>query len=336
MTGVAIILAVLAAACFATAAVLQHRAINTAAVLQHRGESTAPVPSADTSQVTGRANRCTLSQLAQVLRRPAWLAGLGLGGLGAGLHALALVLAPLSVVQPIGVVAVPLAVLISALVGRGGPRVTPGVIVGVILTVTGVVGFVGQTAGISTTVPVSGAAIGTAGLGAGLVAVALAACAVMARGRWGCCVSAAAAAAVAFGLVSALVRAISQALTSGTDIATVPLVAGMAAGIVVALAGGGWLVQQAFVSGPPALVVACLTVGDPIVAVGLGVLLLGEGAAIAAGTWPLLAVCVGLAVAGVVALARYHPEAATRQLTVGPTPAPRLSTITQSLEGNHS
>ncbi len=68
--------------------------------------------------------------------------------------------------------------------------------------------------------------------------------------------------------------------------------------------------QQAFASGPPEVVVACLTVVDPIVAVVLGVALLGEGVPDA--PLPLMFGCAAAAAAGVAALARHHPDASAR------------------------
>jgi hypothetical protein len=91
------------------------------------------------------------------------------------------------------------------------------------------------------------------------------------------------------------------------------------AGIAAAVLVGGWLVQQAFASGPPEVVIACLTVVDPIVAVLLGAVLLGEGVATPAETWVLLAGAAITATAGVIALARHHPDAAAaRAARIGP------------------
>jgi hypothetical protein len=116
--------------------------------------------------------------------------------------------------------------------------------------------------------------------------------------------------AAAFGLVSALVRAVSQSVVAG-DVGPLELpVLAAVAGIAAAVLVGGWLVQQAFASGPPEVVIACLTVVDPIVAVLLGAVLLGEGAATPADTWVLLAGAAMTATAGVIALARHHPDAA--------------------------
>ena len=81
------------------------------------------------------------------------------------------------------------------------------------------------------------------------------------------------------------------------------------AGIGAAVLVGGWLVQQAFASGPPEVVIACLTVVDPIVAVLLGAMLLGEGAATPARPGCCWCSAAVAATAGVVALARHHPDA---------------------------
>jgi hypothetical protein len=145
----------------------------------------------------------------------------------------------------------------------------------------------------------------------------------LARSGWVRCVACAMAGAVAFGLVSALVRAVSQSVASGAvgllDLPVLATVAGVGAAVLM----GGWLVQQAFASGPPEVVIACLTVVDPIVAVLLGAVLLGEGAATPAETWLLLGAAAATATAGVVALARHHPDAAARSATAGPDAAAR-------------
>src|SRR5690606_24884458 len=85
--------------------------------------------------------------------------------------------------------------------------------------------------------------------------------------------------------------------------------------VLVVTVGGGWLVQQAYAAGAPAVVVACLTVVDPIVAVLLGAALLGEGAGTPFGLWSVMGLATAAAVAGVVTLARHHPEATTRAAT---------------------
>ncbi|WP_214406644.1 hypothetical protein [Pseudonocardia lacus] len=285
----AVSLAVLGALCFAGAAVLQHGAV--AAESDTDGES------------------LTLRGLRAVARRPGWLTGLALAGSGTVLHAMALILAPLSVVQPIGVLAVPVAVLLTSLRARRAPD---GAIVGwVALSVAGVAVFVVTAARTAvSSEPQPGATFIAALVVAGIV-VLLAGLGV-ARSGWVRCVACATAGAVAFGLVSGLVRAVSQSITPGLAGLLDPAVAATVVAIGVAVVVGGWLVQQAFASGPPEVVIACLTVVDPIVAVILGAVLLGEGAATPPVVFLLLTAAATAAAVGVVGLAKHHPDAAGR------------------------
>ncbi|MFC5949915.1 hypothetical protein ACFQH9_16705 [Pseudonocardia lutea] len=283
MTALALLLAVAGATCFAAAAVLQHGAI------------------------TGRVD------LRALLARPRWLAGAGLAAGGAGLHALALVLAPVSVVQPVGVLAVPLAVGL----GLRSTRPPARVVAGAALCVAGVALVVRTAAAATPDAPadlgrfllVSGTAAAAAGLALAVLAVRT-----TARAR---CVAFAAAGAVAFGLVSALLRAVF--LQFGTADAGTLL--GATAALPAALHARGWSVQQGFAAGPPAVVVAALTVGDPLVATALGAALLGEAGGLGAAGVGLLLGAGAVAAAGVALLARHHPDAAPRPTP--PTPHDR-------------
>jgi drug/metabolite transporter (DMT)-like permease len=116
--------------------------------------------------------------------------------------------------------------------------------------------------------------------------------------------------AVLYGLGSALIKVITVLTTRGVP-ATSPKVWGAAVVVLVSFAAGGWLIQQAFACGSAAVVVGALTTADPLVAVLLGGLVLGEGA----GTAVLTVVAMGLtgllAIGGALALAAHHPQAAT-------------------------
>jgi drug/metabolite transporter (DMT)-like permease len=300
-SGIAIALAMFGAVCFAGAAVLQHGAVTAesgGAAGEHAGKA------------------LSLRGLRAVTRRPGWLAGLALAGGGSTLHAIALVLAPLSVVQPIGVLAVPIAVLLTAVRRRRRPG--GGVFVGVLLSVGGVAVFVATAASTAVSTPPPDQATLFASLVVAAIVLVLAGLG-LARSGWIRCVACAMAGASAFGLVSALVRAVSQSVESGDVGPLEPPVLAAVAGIGAAVLVGGWLVQQAFASGPPEVVIACLTVVDPIVAVLLGAVLLGEGAATPGGTWLLLVTAAVTAAVGVVALARHHPDAvAARRARLGP------------------
>jgi hypothetical protein len=312
-SGLAITLAAVGAFCFAGAAVLQHRAVTASTPRLPAGRHSAH------GRNRGSYSVLSLDGLLAAFRRPGWLLGLALAGGGTLLHAAALVLAPLSVVQPVGVLAVPVAVLLTAV--RTGRTPGGGVLVAAAVCVVGVGLFVGLAAGTA----VSGSAPGAATLAAGLVvAVVVAALAAVGfdHSGWVRCVSFAAAGAVAFGLVSTLLRAVARNVVGDLGALLDLDVLATVAGLVTAVLVGGWLVQQAFASGPPEVVTACLTVIDPIVAVLLGATLLGEGVATPTHTWLLMIAVAAVAAAGVVALARHHPEAAARRAAPLPRPVP--------------
>ncbi|PRY39497.1 glycosyltransferase [Umezawaea tangerina] len=246
----AVLLAALAACCFAAAIHLQHRTV--------RDE--------------GRV------RVGRLLRTPTWLAGTSLAVVGGGLHVLALATAPLAVVQPIGV----LSLVLTTLVGGHSRRAALAVCVGtagfVVLAATSV-------APASSTVDSSRVQLVVA------IAAVVAVAGLRTGGRVRCLVLASAA-AVLFGLGSALIRG---AVLNGS-----PLLVGEAGALMLT---GGWLVHQAYASGPPAVVIAAVTVLDPFTAVAVGIGLYGETGGIAL---PQLA-CAAPAIGGVVALTRSTP-----------------------------
>ena len=89
--------------------------------------------------------------------------------------------------------------------------------------------------------------------------------------------------------------------------------------LVVVAVSAQYFVQSAYASGPVDLIVAGLTILDPLVAVSLGVLVLGEAAATPLWAVGAYAVSGAAAVMGVVLLARHHPQAhlRTAELTAG-------------------
>jgi hypothetical protein len=76
---------------------------------------------------------------------------------------------------------------------------------------------------------------------------------------------------------------------------------------------GGWFVQNAYASGPPDLVVAGLTVIDPLIAVSIGVVVLNEAMD---APMPFMLGFLGsgaMAVMGVYLLSKVHPQVSTSQ-----------------------
>jgi hypothetical protein len=258
---VAIGLAALAACCFAGSVRLQHSAVRAV----NPGES------------------LSIRSLGRVIRSRRWFAGTALAVTGSGLHVVALSLAPLVVVQPIGVLSL---VLITA-------RLRPAVI----CVCLGVSGFVllathsGAGAG-GTLQPVPAQFFVLAAIVIGVLGF-------RARNRLRC-LGLATGAAMLYGTGSALIRAATQ------DISVAGL--GLAAESILVIVAGGWLAHQAYAAGPPAVVVAVTTVVDPFTAVVIGLAFYGEAARM---TPALAAAQAGLAVlaaAGAIVLARSIPD----------------------------
>ncbi|MHA6798261.1 DMT family transporter [Bounagaea algeriensis] len=296
MMAVAILLAVLGACGCALGARMQHRAVRAR---------------------TGGA-RFSLRDQVRLFGEPRWLAGLLVLAAGTGLHVAALGFAPLSVVQPLGVVALPMTVLLT--LREQGIR-TRELNLSVLLSMGAAMAGVGLFVVLAARTVVPTAVAPQDQLAATQIAaitmLVLAMAAVPSRSRMRC-VLFAAAGAVAYGYVSLLMRGVSQQL-SALDPASIPVVPlfGVAAAVLV----GGWLVQHSYASGTPDLVVACLTVIDPIVAVGMGLGLLGEADRIGFATTVGQVVCAAVACVGVFALARYHPDTQRNAPVRGPVAA---------------
>lgn len=271
----------LAAWCFAGAAVLQHHAVRQTVV-----------------------GRMRLTDIGAFLRRPGWWLGLVLGGGGAALHIAALTMAPMALVQPLGVLAIPAAVLVVGLRARRRPPLP--VVLSAALCVLSIAVFVLVAAPeLSSPVPQLRPVVLGAAVVAGVVA-GLAGWARTAGTGWWPPVALALAGAMAFGLVAGLVKTAALLLEAG---GFGPAVLGLGVLAVLAALVGGWLVQQAYAAGPPEVVLACLTVVDPVVAVVLGLVLLGEGSGLAAGTVVGMSLAGLAAAGGALTLARRHPDA---------------------------
>lgn len=276
------------------------------AVCQHRSIRAAREP--------GQERAMTLRQLARQAREPMWLMGLVLVAAGTALHVASLFMAPVTVVQPIGILAVPWAVLLASKV-HGHP-VSGAVWGAVFATVAGIAGF--------TVVSIRFSHDGRAGIDVLVAVIAFVA---------GCVVSAvlfvaggiasaafrslslAAGGAVLFGLMSASLKSLFVLLGNGAGLLSPPATL-LSLGIVVSCAAGGWMVQQAYAFGHPEVVIGALTTVDPMVAVLWGLVVLGEGTGVTMSAVLVMFVCGGVAAAGVAGLIRHHPETRQRALLV--------------------
>ena len=284
--GTAIALAVASAAAYAAASVLQERAAGPPDP-GARSASPGTVPAVDPPGAL------------DFLTRDGWWHSVWLNGAGAALHVAALGFGSLSVVQPLGVLTLVLALPLGAATGgrrasrrqwRGAATTVAGLTVFLLLTTPGAAAGKGLT--------VAQGAMVSAGAGASVLGLAVAARLVerlLAR-----CLLAAAAAGFAFATASALTQTVTQqARHDGTSALLSPL-----ALVVAAMAASGLLLSQfAYRNAGLGAPLATLTLANPIASTAIGVLIIGDRTA--GGFWGALAAVLGAAVAmaGVVLLA---------------------------------
>ena len=238
--GAAVAVALLSAGCYAVSAVLQER---------------------QASRTRG-AGAATLAR--SLIAQPLWWLAVAATLAGAALHVVALALGPLTVVQPVAVTTLVLALpLGAALAGRGVRRGEWGAAAAVVAGLVPVLAAASHPARppVLPAAALAAAAVGVAALVVGLLA--LATCLPRAVAP----VARAAAAATSFGAASAMTR------TALTGAGSFPF----AAVVAVACAVGGFTAAQlAYRDGGLGGPLATLTLVEPLVASLLGVALLGE------------------------------------------------------------
>lgn len=283
----AVLLTVLASVALAVASVVQHVAVGDAA-----------------AQPGGKLSG---KELLAVVRNPRWLGGLMLTGVGAVLQMGALLLAPVTVVQPIGVLAVPWTILLAARLHRR--PITTAMWGAAALTVGGTAAFAWVAIAHAAPYPVLNDAwlvLGTL-TGFGLAA-ALALLGSRGPVAWSC-LAWSGAAAVIYGAESGVVKAIGHYATSRPWL-TSPVFWALSASIVAgALLAGIWI-QQGYASGPAEIVVGTLNAAGPVAGVAYGIAVLGEGSLLTGTAVLLMLLFATAAISGVVLLSRLHPAAA--------------------------
>jgi hypothetical protein len=285
---VAVLLATLGAVLFGLAAVKQHGAVRAGA------EAT-----------DGR--RHGVREMLRLVRDRTWLAGAAQAVVAGGTHVVALALAPITLVQPVGVVAVPVTVVASAWRTRRRPSTRQ--VIGSAMSVVGVAALTVlllTPAAQRVVLPPWGVLGGTVLVLAASTALVVAT--PVAAGRPAArSIALATLAALLFGLNSVLLKVIGEAAGSGFPAADRPDLVVAVLGIALALPVGLWAMQTAYVTGSPQVVICCLTLADPLTAVVGGYLLLGDG--VDAGTGTLLAAiaCSLVAAAGVVVMSKEYP-----------------------------
>lgn len=263
------------------------------AFFQHRGVSQVSAGGEDQSHSETLGGK----QLLALLKNGSWLGGTLSIGAAIALQLFALVFSPLVVVQPVGVVSLVVTALITA--RQTGIRMSRGKILAIALCVAGVAAFVTVAAFAADQGPVGDSETSMVLVVLGVVLVASVVAYLFLRHTNKRALMFTIVGGVLYGFVATLARIVLARFQNGE---VGPLLFACAAGLVVALLVGSYAVQSAYASGSTDLVIAGLTVIDPIVAVALGVLILNETMGAGFLEFALFAAFGAVAIAGVVIL----------------------------------
>jgi drug/metabolite transporter (DMT)-like permease len=261
-----------------------------------------------TPKVKGQGS-LSLKQLLSVVARPKWLSGTAFMGLGIVLQLAALSLAPLIVVQPVGAVAL---VITSILTARSTKsRLTRPTLIAIGFCTVGIAAFVLMASGVAKETELNDDRLREV-LGILLVILAIFAALFFTIGSRAKALTYVIGAGVLYGFVATLAKVVIQRIYQQQfELLTILCLVAL----IGAVALGGWFVQNAYSSGPPDLVIAGLTVIDPLVAVSIGIVILGEAKSADLLTMLGWLVSAVIAIIGVYLLSRVHPELATKALT---------------------
>jgi hypothetical protein len=248
----------------------------------------------------------SLKELANLLIRPRWVSGTGLMFVGMLLQLGALSLAPLIVVQPIGAIALVITSLLNARYTK--TKLNRATILAIGLSTFGVGGFVVTASQVAAQVELTDENLLRVLF---LFVVILVAFAVLffTIGKKAEALTYILGAGVLYGFVATLAKVTIQRLYQmDYDILTLIAVVSMLGAVLL----GGWFVQNAYASGPPDLVIAGLTVIDPIVAIAIAIGILGEAQQATLGSGSLFTGFGLVAISGVYLLSKVHPELRNR------------------------
>lgn len=273
---------------------------------QHRG-----VEKVERLSGSDGASGLSFDQIRRLLTRPSWLIGTLMLGLAVVCQLAALVKAPLIVVQPLGAIALVITTLLNARVSGHAP--TKQSLTAIVCCVGGIFLFVFFAAIYATEQEVTDRELFVILALLLVVIIILGGGWLILRHRMRALFYVIGA-GVLYGFVATLAKVVIKRIEAGqfewiTAICVLALVS--------AAAVGGYFVQTAYSSGPPDLVIAGLTVVDPLVAVVIGMVVLGEAAAAPPWVMAIFVIAGAIAVWGVVGLARYHPQVLSESQELG-------------------
>lgn len=252
-----------------------------------------------------------MAQLRGILARPSWLIGTVLFGVAILIQLTSLAFAPLIVVQPLGAIALVVTSVLNARVAR--IRLDRASIRAIAFCIGGIALFVAVAAIYAESLRVTETQLATILVILAVVLVAFGVAFLLLRHRGFPAVIYILAAGILYAFVATLAKVVIDRVKTLSFVGfrlgdSEWLTLLCVIGLIVAALLGGYFVQSAYSNGPPDLVVAGLTVVDPIVAITIGIVVLGEAASAPLWVVPVFLVAGALAIYGVFQLAKHHPQ----------------------------
>jgi drug/metabolite transporter (DMT)-like permease len=252
----------------------------------------------------------SIAQLLRLLRRPSWVIGTILLGLAVVFQLTSLTLAPISVVQPLGAVGLIVTAIVNARVSK--VKLDRKSIRAIVFCVGGVALFVSVASFTTHQRPVTSGELSLIlGILGGVILLFVLGL-IFLRERFNA-VAYIVSAGILFGFVATLasvvIARIKTLIVDEFERGSIEwLTIGCVVLLICAAILGSYFVQSAYANGPPDLVVAGLTVIDPVVAILIGIVILGEASSAPWWAIPAFIVAAALAIYGVFQLAKHHPQ----------------------------
>ena len=272
----------------------------------------------------------SFAHLLALLRRPSWVVGTLMLGLAIVLQLASLWFAPLIVVQPLGAVALVITAVVNSRLTR--TRLGGRTVCAIVLCVAGVGAFVTVAAFTAVQKAIEERELAIVLVCLAVLLAVWGAVFLMTRRRRPHPMIYVVAAGTLYGFVATLAKVVMGRIQtliaeirldartgwhfSGAEWLTVFCVIGL----IVAVLIGAYFVQSAHANGPPDLVVAGLTVVDPMVAVLIGIIVLHEADGAPWGAYVAYLATGAIAILGVFLLARHHPHMSPEYRETGEVP----------------
>ncbi len=243
--------------------------------------------------------RLKSGQLMASLKNRRWWHGLSLMGVSLGCQITALFFAPVTVVQPVGLLAFPWSMILQARVAHQRIRKREGALVAMTVLATGVFTFLVSYYSAPdqplTTIKVFIGAITIYILAGSFGMLGAKGPRVWRSFFWG------SGGAMFYGLEASLVRTLIIFVRNHNWVDN-PMFWIVLVVLVIGSMTAGWMVQQGYATGQAELVVASMTITSPIIAVCFGIAVLGEGKNFTWGVALGIIACGLVAIAGIVGL----------------------------------